>query len=127
MHRRFKVRKAFTMIELIFVVAIIGILSAIAIPKFNKTVTQAEIAKAKSEVASLRSTLSTLRQKSVLTGNFDDIEGSTLESKVDLSSSWSVEDDTFTYTAPDDTTCAFSITDNKLVKDTCDVAGMEDL
>ena len=40
-------RKAFTMIELIFVIVVIGILSAVAIPKFAATRTDAQITKAK--------------------------------------------------------------------------------
>jgi len=38
-------RKAFTMIELIFIIVIIGILSAIAIPKLTATKNDAEISK----------------------------------------------------------------------------------
>jgi prepilin-type N-terminal cleavage/methylation domain-containing protein len=44
-------KKAFTMIELIFVIVIIGILAAIAIPKLMVTRDDAEIAKAVTDLA----------------------------------------------------------------------------
>ena len=62
-------RKAFTMIELIYVIVIIGILSAIAIPKLSGTVHQAHLVKAKTTLASVRSALSTERQKRILRGD----------------------------------------------------------
>lgn len=40
-------RKAFTMIELVFIIVVIGILAGVAIPKFAVTRDDAEIAKAK--------------------------------------------------------------------------------
>ena len=66
-------RKAFTMIELIFVIVVIGILSAIAIPKFAATRGDAEIAKAKATLGSVRSAVATERQKLILRGVFDPI------------------------------------------------------
>jgi len=65
--------KAFTMVELIFVIIIIGILSSIAIPKFSKTTEEAYISKAKSTIASARSSLSMMRQKNILRGQTADI------------------------------------------------------
>jgi prepilin-type N-terminal cleavage/methylation domain-containing protein len=38
-------KKAFTMIELIFVIVILGILAAVVIPRFNATRTDAEVSK----------------------------------------------------------------------------------
>ena len=66
-------KKAFTMLELIFVVVVIGILSAVAIPKFAATRGDAVISKAKATVASVRSALATERQKRILSGNFTPI------------------------------------------------------
>ncbi len=63
-------RKAFTMLELIFVITIIGILSAIAIPKFAMNRDNAIIVKAKSTVASVRNAVATERQQRVLGGDF---------------------------------------------------------
>ena len=66
-------RKAFTMIELVFVIVVIGILSAIAIPKFAATRGDAIMVKAKATVGSVRSAVATERQKRILRGNFDTI------------------------------------------------------
>ena len=68
-----KYNKAFTMIELIFVIVVIGILSAIAIPKLAATRADAEITKAKATLGSIRSAVATERQKRILRGNFDPI------------------------------------------------------
>ena len=68
-----KMRSAFTMIELAFVIAVIGILSAIAIPKFAGVRDDATISKAKSTLASVRSAIATERQKRILKGDFTTI------------------------------------------------------
>ena len=66
----YKNRKAFTMMELVFVIVIIGILSAIAIPRFAATRDSAVIAKAKTTVAAIRNAIVTERQKRILRGHF---------------------------------------------------------
>ncbi|WP_250325823.1 type II secretion system protein [Campylobacter sp. 2018MI01] len=48
-------KKAFTMIELIFVIVILGILAAVAIPKLNATRDDAELAKANTNLTTLMS------------------------------------------------------------------------
>ena len=63
-------KKAFTMIELIFVIVVIGILSAIAIPKLAATRDDATITKAIATVGSVRSAVATERQKRILKGDF---------------------------------------------------------
>ena len=63
-------RKAFTILELVFVIAIIGVLSAIAIPKFAATRDSAVISKAKTTVAAIRNAISTEKQKRILRGDF---------------------------------------------------------
>jgi general secretion pathway protein G len=71
-------KKAFTMIELIFVIVVIGILSAIAIPKFAVTRNDAVIMKAKTTIASVRSAISSKRQKNILKSVFTDLNASSI-------------------------------------------------
>ncbi|NOR56222.1 MAG: prepilin-type N-terminal cleavage/methylation domain-containing protein [Sulfurovum sp.] len=66
-------RNGFTMIELIFVIVVIGILAAIAVPKFALTRSDAIMAKAKATVSSVRSSVATERQKRILRGSFTTI------------------------------------------------------
>ena len=68
-----KERKAFTMMELIFVIVIIGILSAVAVPKFAATRDSAVFAKSKTTLAAVRNSISTERQKRILRGDFTPI------------------------------------------------------
>ena len=58
------------MIELVFVIVIIGILAAVAIPRLSATRDDAEITKARVVVASVRNALAMERQKRILRGNF---------------------------------------------------------
>lgn len=62
-------RFAFTMIELVFVIVILGILAAIAIPKFAATRDDAQITKGRSDVAAIRSAIVSERQARLLQGN----------------------------------------------------------
>jgi len=66
-------KKAFTMIELVFVIVVIGILAAIAIPKLAATRDDAVITKVSTTIASVRSALATERQKRILRGDFTPI------------------------------------------------------
>jgi len=66
-------RQAFTVIELVFVIVIIGILSAIAVPKFSTTMDQAYTAKASSTLASVMTAIGIERQKRILKGDFTEI------------------------------------------------------
>jgi general secretion pathway protein G len=108
-----KWQSGFTMLELTFVIVIIGILSAIAIPKLAATRDDAIITKARSTVASVRSAIATERQKRILRGVFDDLNASSigtnfsklLEYKVKTCNAagcegWSTNNLTFTFHGP---------------------------
>ena len=69
-----QLKQAFTMIELILVIVVIGILASVAIPRLAATRDDAEITKARVTVASVRNALSMERQKRILRGNFTAIQ-----------------------------------------------------
>jgi general secretion pathway protein G len=121
-------KKAFTMIELVFAIVVIGILSAIAIPKFAATRDDAVVSKGRAEVAAIRSAIAMERQKRILSGNFDEITGSDVDGLMDsgLGDKWSLDGDTFTFTSPVGT-CSFTVTNNKLIKGSCNIDAMSDL
>ncbi len=139
-----KNRQAFTMLELVFVIVVIGILSAVAIPKFAVTRGDAVIAKAKNTVASIRSSVATARQKLILKGTFtpitsltslsgynkvifDGINGDTAlptleypllscKSNTEKSECWYTADKvTYTFYMPTGTGVDFNLTSNRFV------------
>ena len=65
--------KAFTMIELVFVIVVIGILSAIAVPKFAATRDDALISRGMSTLSAVRSAIASERQKRILRGDYKPI------------------------------------------------------
>jgi len=64
-----KSRYAFTMIELVFVIVVLGILAAVAIPKFAATRTDAQISKARADISAIRSAIMTERQSRLIKGD----------------------------------------------------------
>jgi general secretion pathway protein G len=61
-------KNAFTMIELIFVIVILGILSAVALPKFAGIRKQADIVNAKAQASTIRAAIANNRQKKLILG-----------------------------------------------------------
>ena len=61
-------KKAFSMLELIFVIIVIGILTAVAMPKMFATRDDAQIVKLKTDVANIRGAISNLRTKNLMKG-----------------------------------------------------------
>ncbi|MCH9739970.1 MAG: type II secretion system GspH family protein [Epsilonproteobacteria bacterium] len=71
--KNIKSKQAFTMIELVFVIVIIGILAGVAIPRLAATRDDAVITKARTTVASVRNALAMEKQKRILRGEFTQI------------------------------------------------------
>ena len=61
-------KKAFTMIELIFVIVVLGILSSIAISKMAVTRDDAQLVKGRSQVSAIRSAITLQRSKNMMSG-----------------------------------------------------------
>ena len=62
-------KQAFTMLELVFVIVILGILAAVAIPKLAATRTDAQISKGRADVSAIRSAIITERQSRLIKGD----------------------------------------------------------
>jgi len=62
-------KNAFTMVELIFVIVILGILAAVAVPKFMVTRDDAQIAKIRTDISSIRSAIQNQYTQNLMRGN----------------------------------------------------------
>ena len=63
-------KKAFTLIELIFVIVIIGVLASVAIPKFKNLTTHAKSSGVKSVVTSVQSSIDNIHGKWIINDSF---------------------------------------------------------
>ena len=92
-------RKGFTLIELLIVVVIIGILAAIAIPKFANTKEKAYLAAMKSDLRNLATAQEAYLSDfpdagyaaDVATANFDPSSGVTIAITPDAGKGWSAD------------------------------------
>lgn len=57
------------MIELVFVIVVLGILAAVAVPRFSATRTDAQISKARADISSIRSAIISERQNRLMRGD----------------------------------------------------------
>lgn len=64
-----KFSSAFTMIELVFVIVVLGILAGIAVPRLAATRDDATIAKIRGDIAAIRSGLALKRSENLMRGN----------------------------------------------------------
>ena len=99
-------KKAFTIIELIFVIVALGILAMLALPRLVGSKEDAEIARVKAEIAAIRSAIQTYRGANLLSqkpgsGYPDDLKAETIEKITNgtkLGSNWTVSEDGNTLT-----------------------------
>ena len=141
-------KKAFTMIELVFVIVVIGILSAIAVPKFAATRDDAMVSKGKSILAAVRNAIATERQKRILRGDFTSItdlsnggaglvfskfsaDGDGNANRVleyppkscASDGCWSGSGTSYTFHVPGGTSCTYTLSNNRLTTTGCAVFG----
>ncbi len=98
------------MIELVFVIVVLGILAAVAIPKFAATREDAQISAGRATVAAVRSGIVNDRQKHLLSGNSSYATDLGTQFNKILSypaKSWSGSGPTYTYKVGQ-STCTFT-------------------
>ena len=116
-------KKAFTMVELIFVIVILGILAMVALPRLASSKEDAEITRVKAEIAAIRSAIQTYRGANLLSqkpgsGYPEKLDKKTIEEITNgtkLGSNWTVNDDnTLTLTIGETTTFTYDKTKGSL-------------
>ncbi len=84
-------KKAFTMVELIFVIVILGILAAVAIPKLAATRDDANIAKAATEVATALSDFTTYYTSQDSFGKTSQMTNVVMDADANITTGWNYE------------------------------------
>lgn len=74
-----KLSRAFTLVELVFIIVILGILAAVAFPKIAPIREDAEIAKGKGDVATIRAGIINERQTRLIRGDASWISAANLD------------------------------------------------
>lgn len=92
-------KKAFTMIELVFVIVVLGILAMVALPRLASSKEDAEITRVKAEIAAIRSAIQTYRGANLLAqkgnGYPDALNKETIEKITNgtkLGKNWNLDD-----------------------------------
>ena len=98
-------RAGFTMIELIFVIVILGILAAVAIPKLAATRTDAEVSKAASDLATVVSDMGAYYTSH---GKFDNLSDMTNVTTFDHKDKGANNNDTANFEAGDEDCVLFT-------------------
>ena len=93
-------KKAFTMVELVFVIVILGILTMVALPRLVGSKEDPEITRVKAEIAAIRSAIQTHRGANILaqkgSGYPEDLSKETIEKITDgtkLGKNWNLNDE----------------------------------
>lgn len=135
---RINSKKAFTMIEVVFVIVIIGILSAVALPHFKETRDQATLAKGITTLNTVRAAVASELNRRAMSGDttaitslsaggkmFDKFSADGSGHQSDIieypeagctdEGCWSGDGLNYTYHMPDGQTCSFSLTNEKFI------------